>query len=372
MPMRARRWVMVWVVCIAGGVAAGRAPAQGIPARLTDADFWQLMTTLSEPNGYFQSENLVSNETGFETVIPALARRFEPRAVYFGVGPEQNFTYIAALHPSMAFIIDIRHQNAMQHLLYKALMEMSDHRADFLSRLFSRPRPSGLSDDAPIDTLFAAYERVPADSALYQQTLDAIRDRLIRQHGFPLDSAELALVTHNFDAFYLAGPGLSYNFTSSFGGRGRMPTYADLMTAQDSAGTERSFLASEASYAAVRDLEARNLIVPLTGDFGGPRAVRAAGAYVRAHHAIVGAFYTSNVEQYLFREDSAWARFYASVATLPIDSTSTFIRSGGAGFRGYGGPGGMHTSLLQPIMQLLSDFAAQRVTSYRDVIAGSH
>ena len=55
-----------------------------------------------------------------------------------GVGPEQNFSYIAALKPSMAFIVDIRHGNLDVHLMYKALFEMSDNRAEFVSRLFSR------------------------------------------------------------------------------------------------------------------------------------------------------------------------------------------------------------------------------------------
>ena len=68
--------------------------------------------------------------------------------MYLGVGPEQNFTYITAVRPRMAFILDIRRGNLQEHLLYKALFELSADRAEFLSRLFSRPRAAGLTTDS--------------------------------------------------------------------------------------------------------------------------------------------------------------------------------------------------------------------------------
>ncbi|HEY4320299.1 MAG TPA: hypothetical protein VGM77_03890 [Gemmatimonadales bacterium] len=354
--------------------------AQGLPDRLSDADFWKLMTTMSEPNGYFQSENMVSNETGFETVIPELVKTVRPGGVYLGVGPEQNFTYIAALHPAMVFIVDIRHQNAIQHLLYKALFDLSPSRAAFVSALFSRSLPASVADGATVDSIFAAVARSAPDSALHARTLAAIEADLTQTHGFALSADETTLLVHNFETMYLAGPDLNYN-SSGYGnsyGRGRMPSYGQLMVLSDNAGVERSYLSSDANYQAVRDLEQRNLLVPLTGDFGGPKAIRAVGDYVRAHHAVVTAFYTSNVEQYLFR-DGKWFTFEANVATLPIDSTSRFIRSGGAGGaggRGFGGGGGgisgMRTSLLQSIDDLIRATTNHQITSYADVLGTSH
>ena len=72
-----------------------------LPARLSDQDFWSLMTTLSEPDGRFRSDNLISNEIKLQWVIPDLLRRVAPGSVYLGVGPEQNFTYVAALRPRL-------------------------------------------------------------------------------------------------------------------------------------------------------------------------------------------------------------------------------------------------------------------------------
>jgi hypothetical protein len=357
--------------------------AQAIPDRLSDAEFWRLYTGMSEPNGYFPSENMVSNEVGFEQVIPELTRTVHRGGVYLGVGPEQNFTYIAALRPAMVFIVDIRHQNAMQHLIYKALFELDSNRADFVAALFSRPRPAMLSDTSSVDSLFAAFSRVAPDSGLHARTLAAIRDVLLTRHHFALSADELALVTHNFDAMFQSGPDLNYNTGTSnggFNGRRSMPTYANLMILTDNAGVERSYLASEANYQALRDLEGRNLLIPLTGDFSGPTAIRAVGQYVRAHHATVTTFYTSNVEQYLFR-DNKWLAFEENVASLPLDSTSLFIRSSGAGGFGGGGGGGgvrgpggagMRQSLLQSIQVLVQATTDNKIQTYQDVLGTSH
>src|SRR5205814_2337742 len=125
-----------------------------------------------------------------------------------------------------------------------------------------------------------------------------------------------------------------YQVGGGFGGGGGSPTYMDLMTMDDGTGKNRSYLGSEENYRMVRDMEMKNLIVPLVGDFGGPKAIRTIGQYLKDHDAKVTAFYLSNVEQYLF-QDSSWRRFYANVATLPMDSTSQFIRTVNGG--GYGG-----------------------------------
>ena len=73
-------------------------------------------------------------------------------------------------------------------------------------------------------------------------------------------------------------------------------------------------------------LMAMALLVPIVGNFAGPKALRAVSAYLKDKGAIVSAFYVSNVEEYL-RRDGTWPNFCANVNTLPIDDTSTFIRS---------------------------------------------
>src|SRR4030081_3594742 len=127
-----------------------RALTEALPQRLDDRTFWTLVTEFSEPSGFFRSDNLVSNEMVFQHVIPALQQTVAPVSAYVGVGPDQNFTYIAALKPRIAFIVDIRRQNLLLHLMYKALIEMSPTLEAFLSRLFSRPIPA---DATPYDSV---------------------------------------------------------------------------------------------------------------------------------------------------------------------------------------------------------------------------
>jgi hypothetical protein len=365
--MRLLRLTAVALVAVAGSMQA-----QGIPDRLSDAEFWHMFTDFSEGPGQFQSENLLSNETGFQRVIPELLRTVKPGGVYIGVGPEQNFTYVAALHPRMAFIVDIRHQNATYHLLYKALIEMSDNRADFLSKLFSRPRPAGLTTNTSVDSLFAAYAAVPHDSLLWYKTLAEVKDRLRKFHGFALDTSEIMLLTRNFDALYWAGTGLSYNYGNGNSGRGggQMPTYHSLMTATDGAGIHRSYLSADSTYQVLRDLELRNMLVPLTGDFAGPKALRTVAEYVKKNNAVVTTMYCSNVEQYLF-QNAVWFTFEGNVATLPLDSTSTFIRSGRPGGGGIGGGGGMAGSFLQSMQWLVKATADNKINTYPDVLNSS-
>ena len=352
-------------------VPQSSARAQGLPARLTDQQFWKLVTESSEADGYFQSDNLVSNELTLQQIIPELLKGRAPNGVYMGVGPDQNFTYIAAMRPRVAFIVDIRRGAMLQHLMYKALFELSEDRAEFVSLLFSRPQPPGLRVETTPMQLLEAYYPVATDSTMYWRTLKSIRDHLTRQHGFVLTEDDFAGIEYVFTSFYLGGPDISYNYGggAGFSGRGRgMPSFADLMVTTDAEGTNRGFLASEQNYAVVRQLHMRNLIIPVVGDFAGPKAMRAVGAFLREHDAVVSAIYTSNVEQYLFREPHKWRQYYENVATLPIDSSSTFLRAVfNFGYNG-GGSGARSVTMLQPVLELLKAFREGKIQSYFDVV----
>jgi hypothetical protein len=328
--------VALTVLASASFVATAWRPAQAavashLPARLADSEFWALAADLSEVGGTFRSDNLLSNESRLQFVIPELIRNATRGGAYVGVGPEQNFTYIAALQPSIAFIVDIRRGNLQLHLMYKALFELSTDRAGFVSRLFSRPRPDTLGPAATPSDIFDAYSGIPSSEALYESNLHAIEHQLVGVHGFALSSDDLRGIGSIYHAFSVFGPGINYSSTETGNANlGYRPTYADLMVATDSVGDARSFLASEDAFAIVKALQTRNLLVPVVGDFAGAKAVRAVGAYLRRHDATVSAFYVSNVEQYL-RLERVWGSFCGNAARLPIDEASTFIRAGRGG-----------------------------------------
>jgi hypothetical protein len=302
----------------------------------------------SEEDGYFRSDNLLSNETSFQYIIPDMLRTAKQGRVYLGVGPEQNFTYIAALKPAMAFIIDIRHGNLDVHLLYKALFELSKDRAEFVSKLFSRKRPGGLTVKSTADEIFDAYLTAEGSKELYEENFNAVTEVLVKKHGFPLGAGDLEGIRWALSNYYRFGPAISYNSSLSVnippsivgaigGNRGgnNGVTYATLMLAEDGSGQNRSYLANEENFAFLKDLQARNLIIPVVGDFGGDKAIRAVGRYLKSVDGMVSAFYLSNVEQFLV-QDGKWDTFCSSVMTLPLDETSFFIRSG-RGRNGFGG-----------------------------------
>src|SRR3954466_1027190 len=143
---------------------------EALPQRLDDRTFWTLVTEFSEPNGFFRSDNLVSNEMQYQYVIPVLQQTLQPASAYVGVGPDQNFTYIAGLKPRIAFIVDIRRQNLLLHLMYKALIEMSPTREEFLARLFSRPPPARDASNDGAEALLSAFAEVEPDPVAFERT----------------------------------------------------------------------------------------------------------------------------------------------------------------------------------------------------------
>ena len=169
-------------------------------------------------------------------------------------------------------------------------------------------------------------------------------------HGFALSDRDWSEIEYAFDAFTTFGPRLNYlsTGTDSYGGS-PLPSYAESMSATDADGAAHSYLNTEESFRFVKDLEGRNLIVPVVGDFAGSKAIRAIGGYVKDKGATVSAFYLSNVELYLYRE-LLWNSFCRNAAALPVTDTSVFIRSAFDGR--YGRGFGLNQDLGQVLQEI--------------------
>jgi hypothetical protein len=304
--------------------------ADTLPTSVTDQAFWKMISDFSEPGGTFVFEMFMSNEVTFQEILPDLLKRVSPGGVYLGVAPEQNFTYIAATRPKIAFILDIRRENMVEHLMYKAIFELSPTRSDFLSRLFSRPMPAGSDAQTSIEKLFPILTRSAADSRLFSRNLTEIRNHLQKTHGFSLTAADLRTIDTIANAFYRGGPDAHL---TTYG-----TTFRLLMLETDLQGRNRNFLASDSNYQFVRQMQQKNLIVPIVGDFAGPRAMRAISGYIREHGAEVSTFYVSNVEEYIASPQSVWTSYCRNIATLPVNPSSTFIRFGRSGRGSFLGP----------------------------------
>ena len=355
----------------AAAAPAVRAATKSLPDKLSDGEYWALIEQLSEPGGNFRSDNLVSNEIYMQSIIPELQTVTKPGRVYLGVGPEQNFTYIAKLRPRIAFIIDIRRQAIIQHLMYKAIFHLSPNRLQFLSKLLSKPLAKDApSPDAPITEILAYLGKTAADDQTYASNLAAIRKTIQEEFQFPLNEQDQASLDYVFRNFRAEGLDIAFRIDGSFGGY--FPSLKDLIVQPDQHGKPGNFLAIAEDYDFVRGMHRKNLIIPIVGNFGGQKALSAIGDYLRKNNFTVTAFYASNVEQYLF-DDNLFAPFANNVRKLPINDKSLFIRS--VSQRYYHPamlPGHRSTTFLQQMTVFMKDFDAGRYQSYRDLITTNY
>src|SRR5262245_21467512 len=337
---------------------------------LSRTEFASLVQDLSEPGGYFHSDNFTSNETSFLHVVDKLKELGVSGGAYLGVGPEQNFTYIARVRPRIAFIVDIRRQAMLQHLLYKAVFQLGANRAEFLSLLLSRPA-EGLASHDGIEALLAHFEKIPPSAEAYSANGDRIRRVIEEELKIPLSEQDRQQLNYVYSAFRDEGLAIGFRFGQANWGGGyrRFPDFKDLVLEHDLGGNLGHFLASEEDYQYVRGLHLENRIVPIVGDFAGKQALASVGDYLRKHGLTVSAFYTSNVEQFLF-QNGVFPAFVENVRRLPIDEKSVFIRA--VPSRGQPHPalvsGHRTVTLLQKVSQFLVDHDAGLYAGYQDLV----
>ena len=338
-------------------------------SKLPATEFSRLIREFSEKGGYFHSDNFTSNETSYLHVVGKLREMGIAGGAYIGVGPEQNFTYIAKIRPRIAFVVDIRRQAMLQHLLYKALFHMSESRKEFLSRLISRPiGPEGnTGKSASLEQLLESLTAASPSREMMTTNLAKIREMLRGEFQLPLSLEDQEQLEYVFSTFYRDGIRIGYRAAGIYwGGYSRFPNLRDLILQPDLNGIPGNFLASDEDYRFVRSLHMRNRIIPLVGDFAGPRAIASVGNYLQENGYTVRAFYTSNVEQFLF-QNGVFESFVDNIRRLPIDANSVFIRAVTRGHPAYV-PGHRTTTLLQRISVFLQDYDEEAYPDYRSLI----
>ena len=353
-------------------VANGDVLLQTPAAALADSTFARLVARLSESGGYFDSDNLMSNEASYLHVLGRMRAMGVSGGAYLGVGPDQNFSYIAQVRPRIAFIIDIRRDNMLQQLLFKAAFTRARDRAEFLALLFGRPMPrdSERLDGSTIEELVAWVDSTPATPDAAAVAQEAILSTA-KSFEVPLDDRDLETIGR-FHRTFIDG-GLDLRYTShNRPPRAYYPTYRQLLLERDLTGKQGSYLATEGDYRFLKSLQERHLVIPVVGDLAGDHALASIGRLLTERGEKVSAFYTSNVEQYLMRDGVSFDRFAANMRRLPRDQRSVIIRSyfGGGFYRQHPNavPGYYSTQLLQTFDSFVTEYEAGGYQNYRDVV----
>ncbi len=274
-----------------------------------------------EPEAQVAYDNTISNERTYLDVAAALAHHAAPGRVYIGVGPEQNFAYIARARPGVAFIVDYRRDNFVLHVAYRALFAIAPTRVAFVCGLLGRScADASTAVEADADAVLAAAAARPPNADERERMRAAIVARA-RTYDLGLDGVDLGRMVAQLDVLFerqLDGR------PPSRAGEPPQPSLRELLVAR-AHGVQMGFLASDDAYRTVQALERAGRIVPIVGDFTGDRALAAIAAWMRAHAMLLGVFYMSNVEQDL--PHAAWPRWIANLRALPSDARSLAIRA---------------------------------------------
>jgi hypothetical protein len=349
-------------------VAISRAKLDGmINERLMDVVFpardqslGRIVADLSEPETGRTADNLVTNEDSFARVVDRLKRPEPGRDVYLGVGPDQNFTYIAHARPRLAFVLDFRRRNALLHLVHKALFALAHDRAGYLERLLAR-RPSKLSPTPTSDDLVAAFEGAEMERKLLERTI-AEAAGYLRPLSMVAESEwpEIATIQAK-----LAGPGLNARFLAL----PMYPTLGRLIRSKDRLGHPAHFLAKEEWFETVRAAQLGDRVIPLVGDFAGLHTVATLGDWLRRRDLTVSTLYVSDVEFFLLRSGKFTA-YAANLARLPWTEGAVLIRTSTREIPHPDRcPGDSSTTILRPVAPFLEAAKAGRIKTVEDLFS---
>jgi hypothetical protein len=337
-------------------------------ARQTPGAFAETIAKLSGTGGHFDTDNLISNEGSYLDVIPALEASGASGGAYIGVGPDQNFSYIAEVRPAIAFIVDVRRDNLLLHLLFKSLFTLAPTRVEYVSLLFGVSAPADPKEwrNAGVARLIDHVDRGRSAHGR-EETVSARIEAALADFGVPLSDEDRSTISRFHRTFVSRGLDLKFE---TFGRPPQLsyPTYRELLAQADPLGRPRSFLSAEARYEFVRRLQTTDRLIPVVGDLSGPTALPAIGRMMRERGDRISAMYVSNVEFYLFRGDRFDA-YIGNLSRVPHDSHSVLIRAIFGGYaRRPGGIGYGSASAAQSVAELVDGYTGGRFRSYGELV----
>lgn len=328
--------------------------------------FASLTLAMSEQGGRFDSDNLISNEAAYLDVMQGLEK--VRGGVYIGVGPDQNFSYLAQIRPEIAFLVDIRRDNMLEHLMFRALFEQSRNRMEFLCLLLGRPVPENVGEwsDKPIGTIVDYLDRRAVSGEKFAEFTASTRAR-VGEYGVPLEDDDVKKIKGILSAF--RGEGLKLRFQSyNRAPQSYYPNLRELLEARDRSGKQSSYLGQEERFQYVKKMHEENRIVPVVGDFAGDKALRKIGEYAKERKLEISAVYASNLEQYVIRRGDAYQTVVRNLRSLPLNSRSVIIRSAFGPYARGARNGSYSVQLMQPLQVFLAAWDAGKIRDWGDIV----
>ncbi len=330
------------------------------PAR--DERLATVVDQLSDSSDGPHADNFVSNEDSFPRVAATLAKRAHPGGIYLGVGPDQNFTYIAQARPALAFIVDFRRRNLLLHLLHKALFSLAVDRVSYLERLTARHvRRFPLSPTA--EDLVDAFSKAPFDRNRLDQTISEVV-AVLRPLALIRDEEWSTLATIHAR---LAGPGIHARFLAL-----RIyPTFARLMTTTGRDGQPSHLFARESFYQVVRSCQLGDRVIPVVGDFSSLSTLPRLGDWLRKRGFSVDVFYTSDVEFFLLRSGK-FSPYLANLIQLPWSREAVIVRTSTREIvHSERFAGDSSTTIVRPVARFLKAAKSGEIRTLDDLFAES-
>ena len=206
-----KRLLFIWIVALVAACAPAAPPVPPAPSRPPEPPISELYGKLSEQGGYFDSDNLISNETSYLHALDDLRTKAVRGGAYIGVGPDQSFSYIAEIKPELAFIIDIRRDNMLQHLMFRSMFLRSTNRMDFLARLIGADIPGDIKrwTGKPIEEIVAVLDSAMRSPATFLRvSAEVVEDA--KATGIPLSEADIATMIGFHHEFHQLGLQIRY------------------------------------------------------------------------------------------------------------------------------------------------------------------
>ncbi len=318
-----------------------------------------ILAELSDRETGPAADNFVSNEDSYPRVTSEIARTVPPNTAYLGVGPDQNFTFIAHARPSLAVIVDYRKRNQLLHLLHKALFTLSENRVEYLSLLTAR-KPQ-VANDASAEGLVTAFTKVEFD-----RTQLEVASRRITEFLRPLSIlSDADWPTLQTIHARLAGPGMNARFLALT----MYPTFGKMIATPSRDNKSAHFLADERLYQVVRNTHRHDAILPLIGDFANGPCLTKLADFLRKSRQEIGLFYISDVEFFLLRAGK-FANYIQNLERLPWARNAQIIRTS---TREINHPervkGDSSTTIIRPFADFLAHAKSGKIQAIDDLFA---